>query len=309
MALREFLPDLVNYLDVENIMPFLISKKLLSLKEMEDLKSHSRDRGERVMELVGIMERKGSRSYAIFKEALRSSVCEDNVDLHLGHVELLSRLPSYPVPRPHISRPGSGLLLEEAPPEKLTECVQETAALGLCDSTEFVTSRDSGMPSGNFCNPTQHPFGRSFDSHTSTVSEQDLVGFPHGDAGVELCSELSRWQRRLLAETHRQKRVEDLAREILLENRSLKEANGRLLREKTEMEHCMLFCMPAMRGHEVRVASLARSFSRVGNALANESEFPYFYIISLFVYECSKHVGKRGRSLHCYLTNSSPLSY
>ena len=249
MALREFLPDLVNYLDVENIMPFLISKKLLSLKEMEDLKSHGRERGERVIELVGVMERKGSRSYAIFIEALRSSVCEDNVDLHLGHVELLSKLSSDSVPRMQLPKLSSNFPPEENPPEKLTECVQETDLRGLHhESGEFVSSRDSGMPSGNFCLPTQRRFSASSESPTSTISEYDLIAFPREDAGAQLRSELSRWQRQLQAETHRQKRVEDIAKEVLLENRRLKEANGRLVRERAEMEHCMLFCMPAMSG-------------------------------------------------------------
>ena len=282
MSFREFLPDLVNYLDVENIIPFLVSKKLLSLKEMENLKLRSKDRGERVMELVSIMERKGSRSYAIFKEALRSSVSEENVDFHLGHVELLSKLPSTPVARTKIPTLGSSLLSENCPPEKFTECVQETTFLDVSSSGDFVSSRDSGVRSDTFCNLMQHPFGGgSVESQSSSrVFGRDLTGFESEDAGAELRSELSRWQRQLTSEADRQKRVADLATEVLLENRKLKEANGRLLREKSEMEYCMHFCMPAMMSDQVRSGSTG-----VSQAITK-------FLSLAIVHGCSKHASR-----------------
>lgn len=262
MALREFLPDLVNYLDLENIAPFLISKNLLTYKDREDLQSCSKDRNERVVELARILERKGPNSYAIFLEALQNSVGEDNVDMHLGHKELLFKLPSDLVRKQQLEIPGSNSLAEKNITEKLTECVQETAAApssvdgtpihyahrtrqstitytprdDLTSSRDFFGSQDSGMLSSSFCRSMQQPLNGStrFEPQLSFAPEHmPLFGFPREETGAKLGSALG---------PYRQESVEDLMRE----NHQLKETNECLLREKKEMEYCMRFCMPVI---------------------------------------------------------------
>lgn len=97
-ALRQFFPQILIYLDFTNIYPFLISEQLLTQAELCKLKKVASDgedncRVEQIGLLVSILQRKGSNAYPLFYKALQRSVDFNDLNCHLGHVELLQLLP------------------------------------------------------------------------------------------------------------------------------------------------------------------------------------------------------------------------
>ena len=79
-------------LNADNIRPYLLSKKLLTLNEYEKLKllSDQKTQADQVEELLRLVIQKGSQHEQLFLDALRTSVGSDSP--HLGHCELITLL-------------------------------------------------------------------------------------------------------------------------------------------------------------------------------------------------------------------------
>ena len=90
---RRYFPEISKYLDFTSIFPYLISERLLTLIELENLKKCSSHREEQNGLLVSLLARKGRGCYSLFRKALERSVESDDMSIHLGHADLLEILP------------------------------------------------------------------------------------------------------------------------------------------------------------------------------------------------------------------------
>ena len=84
--------ELRRLLNADNIRPYLLSKKLLTLNEYEKLKllSGQKTQADQVEELLRLVIQKGSQHEQLFLDALKTSVGSDSP--HLGHCELITLL-------------------------------------------------------------------------------------------------------------------------------------------------------------------------------------------------------------------------
>ena len=78
--------ELVQYINLQSLFPYLIREKLLTLDEQEMLLNTQFTRTQHILKLLALLEKKGKYGYKSFLKAL-----EEEPD-HSGHKELVTLL-------------------------------------------------------------------------------------------------------------------------------------------------------------------------------------------------------------------------
>ena len=88
-TLHRYLPELVRYINLNQLCPYLVSERLISLAVCKELLQplHT-SRQYCIVSLVDAVESTGPRCYQRFRHALERSMTEE-FDVHLGHEHLL----------------------------------------------------------------------------------------------------------------------------------------------------------------------------------------------------------------------------
>lgn len=120
--LHTYRAELIQYLNVANLKPHLLSVNLLTLDEYQQLRINEAQLTDQAQaeKLLDMIVRKGPKHEELFMIGLQKST-EAGEDVHLGHVDLLEIL------KEQLKRRG------EAPPIVLP--VEETAYTGISDNT------------------------------------------------------------------------------------------------------------------------------------------------------------------------------
>ena len=127
-TLHRYLPELVRYINLNQLCPYLVSERLITLAVCKQLlQPHQTSRQYCIVSLVDAMETTGPACYQRFRRALERTMNEES-DVHLGHEYLLEHV----------------LPLSDEPPD--------AADMLLC-STDSGTAWDSnscGLPSSKY---------------------------------------------------------------------------------------------------------------------------------------------------------------
>ena len=146
-SLRSYLPQILKYLDFDNLSPYLLCECLLTSCDLEKLRK-CESKEELVMLLIAILQTKGDNMYRLFRRAMERSVAVDDCSCHLGHVELLKILPN---PAPSVEDTCglniSGLSISQ---QQSSSRKCELTDSGLVDSFECV-SGESTFKGGERC--------------------------------------------------------------------------------------------------------------------------------------------------------------
>ena len=91
-TLHRYLPELVRYINLNQLCPYLVSERLISLAVCKELlQPHHTSRQYCIVALVDAMESTGPDCYQRFRHALERSMSEES-DVHLGHEHLLEHV-------------------------------------------------------------------------------------------------------------------------------------------------------------------------------------------------------------------------
>ena len=96
-TLHRYLPELVRYINLNQLCPYLVSERLITLAVCKQLlQPHQTSRQYCIVSLVDAMETTGPACYQRFRRALERTMNEES-DVHLGHEYLLDHvLPPLP---------------------------------------------------------------------------------------------------------------------------------------------------------------------------------------------------------------------
>ena len=91
-TLHRYLPELVRYINLNQLCPYLVSERLITLAVCKELlQPHQTSRQYCIVSLVDAMESTGPACYQRFRRALERSMNEES-DVHLGHEHLLENV-------------------------------------------------------------------------------------------------------------------------------------------------------------------------------------------------------------------------
>ena len=91
-TLHRYLPELVRYINLNQLCPYLVSERLITLAVCKQLlQPHQTSRQYCIVSLVDAMETTGPACYQRFRRALERTMNEES-DVHLGHEHLLDRV-------------------------------------------------------------------------------------------------------------------------------------------------------------------------------------------------------------------------
>ena len=91
-TLHRYLPELVRYINLNQLCPYLVSERLITLAVCKELlQPHQTSRQYCIVSLVDAMESTGPACYQRFRRALERSMNEES-DVHLGHEHLLEKV-------------------------------------------------------------------------------------------------------------------------------------------------------------------------------------------------------------------------
>ena len=80
--LRAHFKDFLSYINLNSLHPWLVQYSLLTSDQSELLRNVHIGENERIVNLLGFMEKKGARGYSLFLQAIREE------KEHIGHDEL-----------------------------------------------------------------------------------------------------------------------------------------------------------------------------------------------------------------------------
>ena len=88
-TLHRYLPELVRYINLNQLCPYLVSERLITLAVCKQLlQPHQTSRQYCIVSLVDAMESTGPACYQRFRRTLERTMNEES-DVHLGHEYLL----------------------------------------------------------------------------------------------------------------------------------------------------------------------------------------------------------------------------
>ena len=91
-TLHRYLPELVRYINLNQLCPYLVSERLITLAVCKQLlQPHQTSRQYCIVSLVDAMETTGPACYQRFRRALERTMKEES-DVHLGHEHLLENV-------------------------------------------------------------------------------------------------------------------------------------------------------------------------------------------------------------------------
>ena len=91
-TLHRYLPELVRYVNLNQLCPYLVSERLITLAVCKQLlQPHQTSRQYCIVSLVDAMETTGPACYQRFRRALERTMNEES-DVHLGHEYLLEKV-------------------------------------------------------------------------------------------------------------------------------------------------------------------------------------------------------------------------
>ena len=91
-TLHRYLPELVRYINLNQLCPYLVSERLITLAVCKQLlQPHQTSRQYCIVSLVDAMETTGPACYQRFRRALERTMNEES-DVHLGHEHLLENV-------------------------------------------------------------------------------------------------------------------------------------------------------------------------------------------------------------------------
>ena len=91
-TLHRYLPELVRYINLNQLCPYLVSERLITLAVCKELlQPHQTSRQYCIVSLVDAMESTGPNCYQRFRRALERTMNEES-DVHLGHEHLLEHV-------------------------------------------------------------------------------------------------------------------------------------------------------------------------------------------------------------------------
>ena len=91
-TLHRYLPELVRYINLNQLCPYLVSERLITLAVCKQLlQPHQTSRQYCIVSLVDAMETTGPACYQRFRRTLERTMNEES-DVHLGHEYLLEHV-------------------------------------------------------------------------------------------------------------------------------------------------------------------------------------------------------------------------